>query len=527
MNAPITLPQNNVVAGQAGHLSDHDDISSALGTLWGWAAQGAVNVAAPPYSADPTGTTDSTGAIGTAIAAAEAQGGGDVYFPPGTYKISAQLTTSSYVRLVGAGSGVAAISQTSTTANGIGAVDTTKVSIVGLSINGPGSGSGVGINLSLSVDNDSTYVHLVDVQVASFGSHGIEIQSSETCHFDRVNVSGNGADGFHIYGTGTSCKWDACYALNNTAGIGYHLIGLSYSELSACAADSNSSGYSLSGCTSVKLSACGAESNSSNGYTFSGGANNKLDGCFVYANNNYGVHVTSSETNTRIDGFKENSPTGSAVNSILVDAGCSATVVNSSVVTPVSYLGSVTRITPFGVTGRVWAPEDNNLILANYDPITSQGSAANTAGTLYLMKLVAWHDLTITDLWLSISNGGTGASTGSYVGLYSSSGTLLSGSADIASFITVSGASTPSIPLTTPQAISAGSFVWAALLTNLASTQPSLHNANSTALQGNPGLTAATYRFATNGTGRTTLPSSITPSSNAQTSALSIWVGAS
>lgn len=62
------------------------------------------NVTATPYSATGDGVTDDTTAIQTAIDAAEAAGGGIVYFPPGDYKISAALTIDNdYVTLLGDG----------------------------------------------------------------------------------------------------------------------------------------------------------------------------------------------------------------------------------------------------------------------------------------------------------------------------------------------------------------------------------------------------------------------------------------
>lgn len=46
------------------------------------------DVTKPPYSADPTGTQDSTLAIQTAITTASQAGGGIIFLPPGTYKIA-------------------------------------------------------------------------------------------------------------------------------------------------------------------------------------------------------------------------------------------------------------------------------------------------------------------------------------------------------------------------------------------------------------------------------------------------------
>lgn len=482
------------------------------------------------YGAAGNGTTDDTSAINSAISAVSSAGGGVLLFPAASYKISSALSLTSHVELRGMGSGVSVINQSSTTANGLSGVDLTTVKITGLSINGPGSGSGIGVNFDLSVNGDTTYVVMDDVRVASWGSHGVQVKSPVASRFSRVNVTSNGSDGWHVYGTGTSCHWSACYSLSNSAGIGYHLIGLSYSTLAGCAADSNVTGYSLSGCTGIAITGSGTESNSSDGYVLSGGSGNSLTSCFVYANNRYSVHVTSSEANAAITDFVEHNPAGGAVNSILVDSGCSATVINPSVVTAASYASGTTyQVTPYGASGQMWMPEDNGLLTAVGDPWVTQGSDLLTAGTLYLVKLAIRRTMTITNLWWLMQTLGSGTSTGSYCGLYSSAGTLLSGSSDIAAKITAP-ATTGGIfvPLTTPQAVTAGSYVWAAILCNLSTTQVTLHGADATTSQINVNLSAASYRFATNGTGLTSLPASITPSSNAQSSTgISIWAGAS
>ena len=56
------------------------------------------------YGADKTGVLDSTTNIQTAIDTATLNGGGTIYFPAGTYKLTAQLTcTSSHMRFIGDG----------------------------------------------------------------------------------------------------------------------------------------------------------------------------------------------------------------------------------------------------------------------------------------------------------------------------------------------------------------------------------------------------------------------------------------
>ena len=64
-----------------------------------------LDVTAGPYNAKADGTTDDYNAINNAAAACEAQGGGTVFLPRGTYRISAYLQPRNNVRYQGAGIG--------------------------------------------------------------------------------------------------------------------------------------------------------------------------------------------------------------------------------------------------------------------------------------------------------------------------------------------------------------------------------------------------------------------------------------
>jgi hypothetical protein len=88
----LTSPQAPVVAGQSGHLNDHDVIAADLLTLWQATMQSFFNVQAPPYAADPTGLSDSTNAF-IACEAAAAAAGGVMCIPAGTYKVTPQSAT--------------------------------------------------------------------------------------------------------------------------------------------------------------------------------------------------------------------------------------------------------------------------------------------------------------------------------------------------------------------------------------------------------------------------------------------------
>lgn len=84
-----------------------DAITTIAGVLY--------NVKATAYGATGDGTTDDTSAIAAALTAAQNAGGGIVFFPAGTYKITSKLTPGSKVSLLGAGPAATTINNTHAT----------------------------------------------------------------------------------------------------------------------------------------------------------------------------------------------------------------------------------------------------------------------------------------------------------------------------------------------------------------------------------------------------------------------------
>jgi len=179
-----------------------------------------------------------------------------------------------------------------------------------------------------------------------------------------------------------------------------------------------------------------------------------------------------------------------------------------------------------GVTSQstTWLPADN-LLLAASGPMDAyqNGSAAITAGTVYLVRINITKAATVSNIYWPVASVAAGASTQSFAGLYNSAGTLLTGSADQTGPLTTV---TPTLcPLTTPQALPAGGFVWAALLTNFATTQPAIFRtggAGSLTFY-DAFLNAGSFRYATHNVGGlTALPGTITATSAA---ALPLFAG--
>jgi hypothetical protein len=263
----------------------------------------------------------------------------------------------------------------------------------------------------------------------------------------------------------------------------------------------------------------------SNSYVTTGGTTGAADEINV-------AHGTYSAAGNFITGNVMDCASSSRYGINLADATDTAGVLAANriinpVTAPVRSLAPDTLfIATGGATGgpgltSAWAPSDNGLLVCDVPPNEAQGSATLIAGTLYLTKLMIRYPLTITNLWWDVFAAGLGSSTGSFTGLYSSAGTLLTGSSDIAAANLLS-TGPKMMAVTTPQALAPGTFVWAALLVNMATTQPGIFRSVSAASLGNINLAASAYRYCTNGTGLTTLPGSITPASNSQGAAFAL-----
>ncbi|MGA5670093.1 hypothetical protein ACPCTG_32005 [Streptomyces pseudogriseolus] len=181
---------------------------------------------------------------------------------------------------------------------------------------------------------------------------------------------------------------------------------------------------------------------------------------------------------------------------------------------------------PLATTGHALGehlPASHGIAAWAYDPALAVNSTELSNGVLYLVRVNIAAAVTVTRLYWWVGNQGSSPTAGrNEVGLYASSGALLA-SANVDSAVTSAGLKTTVIP---GQALSAGAFYWVGLVFN-ASVPPTLTRASGWTGVGqaaNLGLTAATYRFAVNGSGRTALPALITPASNTTPDFAGPWV---
>lgn len=178
------------------------------------------------------------------------------------------------------------------------------------------------------------------------------------------------------------------------------------------------------------------------------------------------------------------------------------------------------------VNDPTFTPADHGLISWTQDPATcGAGDDATTAGVLYLMKVkVVDRSTVVTNVCLTVSTAGSGLTAAqNLVGLYNSSGTLLSGSADQTTAFGSSGFKT--IALSSAQTLAVGTY-YVGILTN-GTTPPRFLRGTSFSASGlNANLTTATSRFLTSGTAQTALPTPVTLGS-ASTNGVARWAGLS
>lgn len=156
-----------------------------------------------------------------------------------------------------------------------------------------------------------------------------------------------------------------------------------------------------------------------------------------------------------------------------------------------------------------------------YDPTNATTGVTPTPGTLYLAAIPTRTPAYIQHLYIALTVAANGATPGqNWLGAYTSTGLQL-GAVDITSQLTTVGQ---------PIGVNIGStllqtgYIWLAAVFNASATEPTLACSADAAFGTVNGLlTTSTYRYTSNGTGLTTLPTTITPSSNSGTVMIPYW----
>jgi hypothetical protein len=337
------------------------------------------------YGAAGNGTTDDTTAINNALSALNTAGGGTLFIPPNTFKITGVLNGFSNVSVLGSGAGISIINQTSTSANGFtfntGSGNLNDVTIQGVTVSGPGSGTGVGILLEGNGGSNSVVsCSLNAVSVTGFGSHNIQINSGVGCLIETVSSASSGGHCFFING-GTGNSLSNCFA-NGGANTqqGFQVTNASYTSLTGCKALACGGGYTISGGSANVISACGADtivaanSQDGSGFKISGGTVHSIVGCYSNINKAKAFYVTGSSANATINAVQEANPSG-ATASIQVDSGSTAISTDNTTVTATSYAATTTTVISGGtLTMNGPIASSGNLIVGGTASLGDNGS---------------------------------------------------------------------------------------------------------------------------------------------------------
>ncbi|QIQ62916.1 hypothetical protein SEA_MOAB_31 [Streptomyces phage Moab] len=157
------------------------------------------------------------------------------------------------------------------------------------------------------------------------------------------------------------------------------------------------------------------------------------------------------------------------------------------------------------------SPRARGLIGWSTDPTNVQAGTTMTLGTVYLVGIYVNRSVNATTIYWGFTTTAVSSPTAGqcFVGLYNSSGTRLA-TAAVESVAGTTGLNATTISST---ALTPGLY-WVGLVFNGSSAGTHYRAGSLTSSVLNIGVSAAGYQFATNGTSQTSLPATITPSSN-------------
>lgn len=172
-------------------------------------------------------------------------------------------------------------------------------------------------------------------------------------------------------------------------------------------------------------------------------------------------------------------------------------------------------------------PQDLGLVAWNQDPVGCGANATAANGTLYLARVPIRQTTKITNLAIYLATAASGVTANqNFLALISSTGAIVGQTAAGVLDTKITSNGWVSAAMSAAVTVQPG-YYWVAALFN-ATTPPVMARNTGLSLGGpNAGQAASSFWFATNGTGLTAIPGSITPGSNTQTGAATICVGLS
>lgn len=514
--------------------------------------------------------------IQAAIDAAKADGGGIVQLSVGTFNLAATLTISGNTDEDDADTttlrGVGAQATTLKMASNVNGVELTNwamanIEDLGIVVAGSGScihstavlsgnevsfwhssfrnlrlngylgaGSTTGWGMDLAMPWRSLFEN-IEVEGVANGirlSNQGDVQNAGDCTFTRgfIEIVGNGHTAIHITGTGNNMNQNNF----NMFEIGANGSGCTGILIDGTAPVSSQRFWGLNAeqfQTTINVAngdSCVFDCNYVTGD--SGDAANRM---FVCADGSYNntfsakkVNINSAGTLKIIEDENDTSNAPNIFERIRIENNATGTVTFSKRTNTV--LRDVTTFNtgnamPDGllqyplstVNDATFTPADHGLAAWTHDPATLRSASnATTSGTVYLCKVkIANRSTVVSNVIVGIEALGSGLTSGQcFVGLYNSSGTRLAVSADQSGNWTSTGLKT--IALTAPQTLAVGSYYVAILAVGTTPPQFAMGAGGATTVSA--GLATGASRFLTGPTAQTSLPSSITLSSQTVTS---------
>lgn len=506
-----------------------------------------------------------------------------VRLTPGTYRTSAPLIVPPYVTLEGAyvmrGTntqksvikplstfvGTSVLSMVDATAGGYSTTSEGQ-RIKNLTIDGSALGA-----VTASGILATGLVHGViiqDVGIDRVTDRGVSTASNGTghpysWHLRNVQVSTATLDGFRLSGT-TDATVVECRAIG-CGRHGWYIDGLANSTFVACRSEfSGQRGWYITagwgtgtGSGGATFTACTTDRSEQSGFYIDATGSPTLSfvGCVARRDGRNGgsgsggyaaFQVASATTPIIVAGLSvypgvDDNGTGSNSPQYGVSvAGSTQVVVDNSSIHAASQAwldgGSNTVLVRgpgvIGATGTTASPTretlqvddygvsrlgpDHGLLGSTADPALVSSGKLAVNGTVYLARLYVRKAATATKLYWGVNTAGVTATAGqNFVGLYDSTGTRLA-SVGVDARVTTTGVFTETISA----AVTPGYYYVAFVFNASTAPQPYRTPGDLSASLANLNIgSASRYRFATNGTGQTSLPSSLTLGSNSASQA--------
>ena len=315
-----SIPPDNVVSGNAGHIAAHNDLSYILRNV----SDIAVNAQNTAYSggADPTGSSDSTAAINAALSSA-AGSGGLVYLPAGVYKTTAPLIIPPGTALVG--------DYANEVATYLDALYGTVIQPSSGWAQGAAPANGVitminqtTAGYSVPSEEQKLYGLLIDCHnMPASSTDGIQFYGGVArTHLERVLVAQAPHNGVSLmFVNGSAAGAIRCYRVNVRYAGNYgflHDRGSDGTYFDCLTENCGNDGWNITNLSNGIMSGCRSEHNGGNGYTYtctnsstgSGTAlfsactsdRNEDNGIEIFSTNNSGVPVQLAGCRYRRDG---------------------------------------------------------------------------------------------------------------------------------------------------------------------------------------------------------------------------------